>query len=177
MFKVQCTKLVLTFLALGVVALFAPASTHAQTLVRDVDAATTTHVGRKASEIVSLSGLIDSTGEVFFIRSLPNGDVSSFSIPKGQVLVITDIHWQITAGNPGSVARLSLITENLTNPVLSRAVYNSVLTLNSGGVNGSNDRLTAGILVSSEARIKAKLTIPTGAFDSLFLIGYLVPEE
>ena len=177
MFKVLYTKLVLTFLALGVAALFAPESTHAQTLVRDVDAATTTHVGRKPSEIVSLSGLFDSTGEVFFLRSLPNGNATSFSIPKGHVLVITDIHWQITAGNPGTVARLSLTTENLANPVLSRLVYNSVLTLNSGGVNNSNDRLTTGILVSSEAKIKAKLTIPSGALDTLFLIGYLVPEE
>jgi hypothetical protein len=92
-------------------------------------------------------------------------------------LVITDIHWQITAGNPGTVTRLSLITENLANPSLIRLVYNSVLTLNSGGVNGSNDRLTTGILVSSQARIRAKLTIPTGALDTLFLIGYLVPEE
>jgi hypothetical protein len=177
MFKVQYKKLLLTLLAVGAVAFISPASAHAQTLVRDVDAAASTHVGRKTSEIVSLSGLFDATGEVFFLRSLPNGDATSFTIPKGYVLVITDIHWQITAGNPGTVTRLSLITENLANPSLIRLVYNSVLTLNSGGVNGSNDRLTTGILVSSQARIRAKLTIPTGALDTLFLIGYLVPEE
>ena len=177
MFKVQFKKLILTLLAVGVVAVFAPASTQAQTLVRDVDAAAATHVGRKTSEIISLSGLFDLNGEVFFLRSLPNGNATSFTIPKGQVFVITDIHWQITAGNPGTVARLSLSTENLANPALMRLVYQSVLTLNTAGVNNSNDRLTAGILVSSEARIKAKLTIPTGALDTLFLIGYLVPEE
>jgi hypothetical protein len=127
--------------------------------------------------MVSLSGLFNMSGEIFFLRSLPNGDATSFTIPPGKVFVITDIHWQITAGNPGTVSRLSLIVENSTNPALTRLVYNSVLTLNTAGVNNSNDRLTAGILVSSAARIKANLTIPTGALDNLFLIGYLVPEE
>jgi hypothetical protein len=177
MFKVQYKKLLLTLLAVGAVAFISSMSAHAQTLVRDVDAAATTHVGRKASELVSLSGLFDSAGQVFFLRTLPNGNAESFTIPKGMMLVITDIHWQITAGNPGTVARLSLITENNANPALIRLVYNSVLTLNSGGVNNSNDRFTTGILVSWEAKIKAKLTIPTGALDTLFLIGYLVPEE
>ena len=177
MFKVQHTKLILTLLAFGAVALIAPASTHAQTLVRDVDAAAATHVGRKTSEIVSLSGLFDSTGQVFFMRSLPNGKVESFTVPKGMVFVITDIHWQIASGNAGTVVRLTLSTENLDNPIFIRTVYNSVMTLNSAGVNASNDRLTTGILVSSEARIKTKLTLPSGAFENLFLIGYLVPEE
>ena len=171
-------------------ALIAPSSANAQAQevvvtnsekepvpVRDVDRAAATHLGKKASELVSLSGLFDSAGQVFFLRTLPNGNAESFSIPKGKMLVITDIHWQITAGNPGTVTRLSLSIENIANPALTRLVYNSVLTLNSGGVNGSNDRLTAGILVSSAARIKANLTIPTGALDTLFLIGYLVPEE
>lgn len=192
MFKVQYKKIIFTLVAVSAVAFIAPASTQAQLLtqkvvvsntstnpaqVRDVDAAGATHLGRKASEIVSLSGLFNSSGEIFFLRSLPNGDATTFTVPPGKVLVITDVHWQITAGNPGTVARLSLSTENLANPVFTRLVYNSVLTLNSGGVNNSNDRLTAGILVSSAAKIKANLTIPTGALDTLFLIGYLVPEE
>ena len=192
MFKVQYKKIIFTLVAVSAVAFIAPASTQAQLLtqkvvvsntstnpaqVRDVDAAGATHLGRKASEIVSLSGLFNSSGEIFFLRSLPNGDATTFTVPPGKVLVITDVHWQITAGNPGTVARLSLSTENLANPVFTRLVYNSVLTLNSGGVNNSNDRLTACILVSSAAKIKANLTIPTGALDTLFLIGYLVPEE
>jgi hypothetical protein len=189
MLRVQL-KLVSGLLFLAAIALSAPAAAYAQqevlvvnseekpALVRDVDANAATHLRKKASEIVSLSGLFNSSGEVFFLRTLPNGKLEEFTIPKGKVLVITDIHWQITAGNPGTVARLSLIIENLANPVaFTRLVYNSVLTLNTGGVNGSNDRLTAGILVSSEARIKTKLTIPTGALESLFLIGYLIPEE
>ena len=189
MFKVQF-KLVLVLLVLGAMALIAPSSANAQSQevvvtnsekepvpVLDVDAYAATHLRRKASDWVSLSGLFNMSGEIFFLRSLPNGNAESFTIPKGKVLVITDIHWQITAGNPGTVARLSLLTENVANPALTRLVYNSVLTLNSGGVNNSNDRLTAGILVSSSARIKANLTIPTGALDNLFLIGYLVPEQ
>ena len=171
MFKVQF-KLVLILLVLGAMTQLAPSSAYAQS--QEVAA---THLGINASEMVSLSGLFDSAGQVFFIRTLPNGNAESFSIPKGKILVITDIHWQITAGNPGTVSRLTLSTENIENPVLTRLVYNSVLTLNTAGVNGSNDRLTAGILVSSAARIKAKLTIPSGALDTLFLIGYLVPEE
>jgi len=149
----------------------------APALVRDVNAAAATHLGRKASEIVSLSGLLNSSGEIFFLRSLPNGTAAAFTVPAGKVFVITDIHWQIEAGNAGDVVRLVLNVENLANPSLTRRVFNSVLTLNTAGVNGSNERLAAGILVSSAATIRANLTTPSGAFNNLFLIGYLVPEE
>ena len=102
---------------------------------------------------------------------------SSFTIPAGKVLVITDVNWQVNAGNPGTVARLSLRIDNLANPGLIRDVFDSVITLNSGGVNGANENLKAGIVVSSAAKIAAHLTIPTGALNHLFLIGYLAPDE
>ena len=146
-------------------------------LVRDVNVASATHLGRKASEMVSLSGLFDANGVIFFLRTLPDGTATSFTIPAGKVLIITDINWQIEFGNPGTVARLLLRVENLANPSLFRNVHNSVLTLNSAGVNASNERLTAGIAVSSAAKITASLNTPTGSLGGLFLIGYLVPEE
>jgi hypothetical protein len=149
----------------------------APALVRDVNAASATHLGRKASEIVSLSGLFDATGKIFFMRSLPDGTTSTFTIPAGKVFIITDVNWQIDSGNPGTVIRMSLRTENLANPSLFRTVFESVLTLNSAGLNGSNERLGAGIVVSSAAKITANPTIPTGALSSLFLIGYLAPDE
>ena len=152
-------------------------SAAAPALVRDVNASSATHLGRKASEMVSLSGLFNTSGEVFFLRTLPDGNATSFTIPAVKVLVITDVNWQITAGNPGTVARLSLRIDNLANPALIRDVFDSVITLNSGGVNGANENLRAGIVVSSAAKITAHLTIPTGALDHLFLIGYLAPDE
>jgi hypothetical protein len=149
----------------------------APALVRDVNAASATHLGRKASEIVSLSGFFNSSGEIIFLRTLPNGTAAEFTIPAGKVLVITDVNWQIEFGNPGTVARLSLRIENLANPIFIRNVHNSVLTLTSAGVKGVNDRFGAGIVVSSAAKITANLTTPSGALNSLFLIGYLAPEE
>jgi hypothetical protein len=149
----------------------------APVLVRDVNAASATHLGRKASEIISLSGLFNANGEIFFLRTLPDGTSASFTIPAGKVLIITDVNWQIDAGNPGTVARLLLRIENLANPIFIRDVHKSVLTLNSAGVNGVNDRLTAGIAVSSAAKITAYLTTPSGALGCLYLIGYLAPEE
>jgi len=150
----------------------------APALVRDVNAASATHLGRKASEIVNLSGLFNANGEIFFMRTLPDGTAnSSFTIPAGKVLIITDINWQIESGNPGTVARLSLRIENLANPIFIRNVHNSVLTLNSAGVNGLNEHLGAGIVVSSAAKITAYLTTPSGALGGLYLIGYLAPEE
>ena len=146
-------------------------------LVRDVNAASATHLGRKASDMVSLSGNFNATGEIFFMRTLPDGTSTSFTIPPGKVLIITDVNWQIEAGNPGTVARLLLRTENLANPIFIRNVHTSVLTLNSAGVNGSNERLGTGIAVSSAAKITAHLTTPSGALGSLFLIGYLAPDE
>jgi len=149
----------------------------APALVRDVNAASATHLGRKASEMVSLSGNFNATGEIFFMRTLPDGTSTPFTIPAGKVLIITDVNWQIEAGNPGTVARLSLRIENLANPSFIRDVHKSVLTLNSAGVNGVNERLGAGIAVSSAAKITAHLTTPSGALGSLYLIGYLAPEE
>jgi hypothetical protein len=149
----------------------------APALVRDVNAASATHLGRKASEMVSLSGNFNAAGEIFFMRTLPDGTSTPFTIPAGKVLIITDVNWQIEAGNPGAVARLSLRIENLANPIFIRDVHKSVLTLNSAGVNGVNERLGAGIAVSSAAKITALLTTPSGALGSLYLIGYLAPEE
>ena len=149
----------------------------APALVRDVNAASATHLGRKASEMVSLSGNFNATGEIFFMRTLPDGTSAPFTIPAGKVLIITDVNWQIEAGNPGTVARLSLRIENLANPIFIRDVHKSVLTLNSAGVNGVNERLGAGIAVSSAAKITAILTTPSGALGCLYLIGYLAPEE
>ena len=149
----------------------------APALVRDVNAASATHLGRKASEMVSLSGLFNATGEIFFMRTLPDGTNASFTIPPGKVLIITDVNWQIEAGNPGTVVRLLLRIENLANPIFFRNVHNSLLTLNSAGVNVSNERLGTGIAVSSAAKITAQLTAPSGALSNLFLIGYLAPDE
>jgi len=149
----------------------------APALVRDVNAASATHLGRKASEMVSLSGNFTATGEIFFMRTLPDGTGTSFTIPAGKVFIITDVNWQIEAGNPGTVARLLLRIENLANPSFIRDVHKSVLTLNSAGVNGVNERLGAGIVVSSAAKITAQITTPSGALGGLYLIGYLAPEE
>jgi len=149
----------------------------APALVRDVNAASATHLGRKASEMVSLSGLFNNNGEIFFLRTLPDGTSAAFTIPAGKVLIITDVNWQIDSGNPGTVVRLLLRIENLANPALIRNVHNSVFTLNSAGVNGVNERLGAGIVVSSAAKITAQLTAPSGALGALYLIGYLAPEE
>ena len=149
----------------------------APALVKDVNAASATHLGRKASEMVSLSGNFTPTGEIFFMRTLPDGTSTTFTVPAGKVFIITDVNWQIEAGNPGTVARLLLRVENLANPSFFRNVHNSVLTLNSAGVNGVNERFGAGIVVSSAAKITATLTTSNGALGGLYLIGYLAPEE
>ena len=149
----------------------------APALVRDVDRAASTHVGRKASEIVNLSGLFDASGKIFFLRTLPNGDATSFSIPAGKVFVVTDINWHMASGNPGTVVRLLLSVENVANPSLIRKVYNAVVTLNAGGAAGVNESLGSGFVVTPAARISADLTAPTGALEGLLLRGYLAPDE
>jgi len=149
----------------------------APALVRDVNAASATHLGRKASEMVSLSGNFTATGEIFFMRTLPDGTSTSFTVPAGKVFIITDVNWQIDAGNPGTVARLLLRIENLANPIFIRDVHKSVLTLNSAGVNGVNERLGSGIAVSAAAKITAQITTASGALGCLYLVGYLAPDE
>jgi hypothetical protein len=188
MFLIKFKNSLIALFSFGALALFAPTPAYCQllgpqkvvvtnTTSNPVPTVAPTHLGRKASEMVSLSGLFDIEGEIFFLRSLPDGNATSFTIPPGKVFIITDVNWQIEAGNPGTVARLRLRTENLANPTLIRNVFDSVLTLNSAGLNGSNESLGTGIVVSSGAKITAQLTTPTGALGSLFLIGYLAPEE
>src|SRR4029079_8515917 len=80
----------------------------APALVKDVNAASATHLGRKASEMVSLSGNFTPTGEIFFMRTMRDGTSTPFTVPAGKVLIITDVNWQIESGNPGTVARLLL---------------------------------------------------------------------
>jgi hypothetical protein len=149
----------------------------APALVRDVDRAASTHVGRKASEIVNLGGLFDGSGEIFFLRSLPDGTATAFSIPAGKVFVVTDINWQMASGNPGTVVRLALNVKNVANPALLRKVFNATVTLNAGGVAGVNESLGSGFVVSSAAKITVDLTAPTGALEGLLLRGYLAPDE
>lgn len=179
----------ITFLGLAALALLAPAPARGQekvfvtntadepALVRDVDAAALTHVGRRASDIVNLSGFPLASGEIIFLRSLRNGNATSFTIPAGKVFVVTDVNWQVSAGNPGDVARLSLSVQNLANPSLARLVYNSVVTLNGGGVAGANESLGSGFVVSSAAKVTAALTVPTGGLNGLLLRGYFAPDE
>ena len=149
----------------------------APALVRDVDRAATTHVGRKASEIVNLSGLFDMSNKIFFLRTLPNGDATSFSIPAGKVFVVTDVNWHMASGNPGTVVRLSLNVKNVANPSLFRKVFNAAVTLNTVGLAGVNESLGSGFVVSSAAKITVDLTAPTGALEGLMLRGYLAPDE
>ena len=149
----------------------------APSLVRDVDRAASTHVGRKASEIINISGLFDASGKIFFLRTLANGDATSFSIPAGKVFIVTDVNWHMDSGNPGTVVRLTLNLENVANPSLIRKVYNAVVTLNAGGTAGINESLGSGFVVSPAAKITADLTAPTGALNGLFLRGYFALDE
>src|ERR1044072_9963558 len=72
----------------------------APALVKDVNAESATHLGRKAREMGSLSGLFNANGEIFFMRTLPDGNATSFTIPAGKGFIITDVNRQIEARNP-----------------------------------------------------------------------------
>lgn len=151
-------------------------SAAAPALVRDVNAASATHLGRKASEMVSLNLSLQCHWRDLFHEntSRRHRHVVYYSVRQG--LTITDVNWQIESGNPGTVARLLLRIENLANPIFIRNVQNSVLTLTSAGVNALTERLGTGIAVSSAAKITAILNTPSGALGSPYLIGYLAPD-
>ncbi len=99
-------------------------STSSPVLQRNADAGTLTHVGQKASNLVGLftsSSIFDLEG---YTRFLPDGSrISNFTIPAGQALVVTDVHWFCGQAPAGTEVFFDLTVSGLI-------IFNSIATAN-----------------------------------------------
>jgi|RhiMetdeSRZDD1v2_1073273.scaffolds.fasta_scaffold850389_2 hypothetical protein len=133
-----------------------------------------THMGQAPRDHVVLT--LNATFDL--VRIGPDGvrDPNPFKVPLNNVLVVTDVDWQI---NPPMVGipnfhtlRMSIVNlaTNETN-----TVFESSATLNDLRQGGINVEMTSGIVVSSKAKIKVEPpSIATGY--SVIIRGYLTRE-
>lgn len=153
-----------------------------------------THLGQLSSNHVTLEVVGGATGgcgpELWdFVRVLPDGSSSGFfRVPKGKVLVVTDVDWQYATHGIFTTSKmqvLRLVIENLADPKLDRRAMDSTIMLTDDGkgglAGGVSESMTSGFVVSSEARICPDVFPgpmgPPGGLQHLILRGYLAPEK
>ncbi len=146
-----------------------------------------------SSDYVTLEVIGSNVGgcggtDMDFVRNLPDGsrdtvNVSStgaFRIPKGHVLVVTDVDWQYVhpdgAAAAGTIEILRLFIENLSTAESNRA-FESTVTLSSVGEGGASVAASSGFIVSSKARICPDVVPgpagPPSGLQHLIVRGYL----
>jgi hypothetical protein len=155
-----------------------------------------THMGQTYDNHVTLEvvgGLNGGCGpaKLDFVRVLPNGNMQSgagglgWRVPKGKVLVVTDVDWQYVhpngAASAGQMQILRLFIENLADPTLNRRAFESPVILSNTGAGGVSASMTSGFIVSNAARIcpdviPGPLGPPSG-LQHLILRGYLAPAS
>ena len=136
----------------------------------------TTHLGQKPKDHVVLE-IVGTAEGLDFQRNLPDGTSSGiFRVPRGMVLVVTDVDWQYNAGTPGERQTLRLSIVNLADPTESRRVFESSVMLNNSGSGGISEAMTSGFVVSSAARLAVDEEPGGGVLNHAILRGYLSPE-
>jgi len=125
-----------------------------------------------------------------FVRTLSDGSTQSGSgglgwrVPAGQVLVVTDVDWQYVhpqgAAGVDKIEVLRLFIENIANPMSSRRVFESTVTLSSKGEGGTHEAMATGFAVSSKGRIGVDIMPgpigPPSGLQHLLLHGYLIAD-
>jgi hypothetical protein len=130
-----------------------------------------------------------------FFRVSPEGEVEStpFKVPKGRVLVVTDVEWTAYGGPNGTNDLVANRTLTLTIHVGNNsqiadnpAVFASSLTIDSaamGGRPGKSEYMTAGFVVGANTRICPHVSqlepsfIATVHIDRAILRGYLLAAK
>lgn len=143
-----------------------------------------THVLAKASELVilepvgSANTVCGSAGfsDITYVRILPDGSSTLFtSPPPGQVLVVTDLDWQLNSGTPGSRVTFRVFLVNVNNPSQSRRVAESTRLLGSNGSGGGTESFTTGFVVGPDATLCVD-TIGGGTVEHHLIRGYLAKD-
>jgi hypothetical protein len=127
-----------------------------------------THIGRMPSDHVVLINF----GPGNYVRVFPDGnqDVDTFAIPRGSVLVVTDVEWAAIGGSPGDTATTQIGFSVV--PGVFAGVYVSTAQFGSDGRAGKSDHLTGGLVFS-----KVPILSPNSLVSNLVLRVYLMPAS
>jgi hypothetical protein len=130
-----------------------------------------------------------------FFRVSPEGKVEAkpFSVPKGRLLVVTDVEWSAYGGpndtidlKPDRTLRLTIHVGNANQISDNPVVFMSALTLDQAAAQGRPGRseyCTAGFVVASGRRICPNVwaTQPDGGWvafiERIILRGYLIDAK
>jgi hypothetical protein len=159
-----------------------------------------THLGQDVNEHVTLIAREHEGSECdtlsfknkALFRVSPDGDVDAkpFKVPKGRLLVVTDVEWSAYGGpngtndlDPNRTLTLTIHVGNQQQITNNPAVFMSSLTIDqaaAGGRPGKSEYMTAGFLVGTGRRICPNVSqvepsfVATAFIDRLMLRGYLI---
>jgi hypothetical protein len=144
-----------------------------------------THKGQPPSNHITLQSTV--VGNFLFPTDLrlrrinPNGTVVDpappFSVPVGQVLVVTDVDWEYRTGPAGQIQILKIDIQNISSGGQSVPVFYSAITIDNIGHGATTEAMTSGFIVSSDARILFSNWPGGGLLQDLIIRGYLCPES
>ncbi len=163
-----------TVLAIALmVAIVSPKTAHAvaAALVQIVPG-TTTHMGQNEGQLVMLQCTASNDGSCYLINSNAEFTVTSYVVPSGYTLIVTD--WEYSAQLGGAAGEMSFDNLYVTLSGGAREIVGSQAVTASGGYVYMHERYETGIKVASGYGLGDTLALYNGGM--AYLQGYLVPN-
>ena len=139
----------------------------------------TTHMGQTPDNHVTLNPIGGSAAR--FSRIGPDGLPlgSDFTVPAGQVFVVTDVDWQFGGGPRRGTVTLSIFLRPIADPAEDgNRVFESTIVLSNDGKGGISESMTSGFVVSSAGYMHVETDGGGGGTLSHMVIrGYLCEES
>jgi len=135
-------------------------------LTRDVD-------GARSTNIVTLVST-----NIGFRRVNANGVFASgeFTVPNGQVLIVTDVEWISTCNCTSGSGQITLEVNGASGA--HRPVYVSYAPRGTDGRAGATDGMETGFAVASGGRVTLAPSLSSASTTyTIYLHGYLAPDN
>jgi hypothetical protein len=146
-------------------------TSNAPVLQRDVDTGTLSHVGQKASNLVTLTTGSLVFGSLGYFRILGDGSqVPNFAIPNGLALAVTDADFECVIPNSAGV---TVALQFLAGVVPMFRIFARIDNI---GVAFASEHLTTPFVVTSVGQITPSFQGGCGNSYSVVLHGYLLPN-
>lgn len=139
----------------------------------------TSHIGQLPSNHVMLSGTgmgkDDLGAEIYgFFRIYPDGttDPSTFKLPSGKALVVTDVDWNYNTGEKNRVQTFNIFMLMPENNIRN-VIFASTVIGDEFGSGGASVSMTTGFVVSKMDRMIPNLDA-SGFLNDIILRGYII---
>lgn len=131
------------------------------------------HLGQQVSNHVTLGCYPNVQDDSwFFYRIFPDGTVHDFSIPKGKVLVVTDVDWNYNTGEHNAMQTFSILIK-VPKKEIRNVVFASTAPGDTSGSGGASVSMTAGFVISNMNNIEPTLEF-SGSINDIVIRGYLI---